>query len=75
MKTKLQIYRSAEQAALDSLTEPNNFATATFAMSRFTSENLDPRDWDYWNQTFVQQRQNFAQLGAMKSFSPLPATT
>jgi hypothetical protein len=75
MKTKLQIYRSAEQAAQDSLTQPTKFASDTFAIARFESEGLDPRDYDYWSQVYQNSRQAFAQLAAQKSFSPLAQPT
>jgi hypothetical protein len=73
MKTKLQLYRSAEQAAEDSLTQTTNFAADTFAMARFESEKLDPRDYDYWIGIYRQCRQTFAQLAAVKTLSPVNA--
>lgn len=73
MKTKLQIYRSAEQAAQDSLPQTTKLAVDQFAIARFESETLDPRDYDYWIGVYNQMRQVFVQLAALKSFSPLPA--
>jgi hypothetical protein len=72
MKTKLQIYRSAQQAAEDSLAAAKTkYDFDAFAKRRFDSEKLDPRDWDYWIQNFEQSRQMFVQLAAQKSFSPI----
>jgi hypothetical protein len=72
MKTKLQIYRSAQQAAEDSLaTAKTKYDSDGFARSRFNEEKLDPRDWDYWVQNYEQSRQVFAQLVTQKSFSPV----
>lgn len=72
MKTKLQIYRSSQQAAEDSLTSAKTpYESDAFARSRFDAENLDPRDWDYWIQNYNQSRQIFAQLVTQKSFSPV----
>jgi len=72
MKTKLQIYRSAQQAAEESLTAAKSqYESDAFARSRFDAEKLDPRDWDYWVQNYNQSRQAFAQLATQKSFSKL----
>lgn len=71
MKTKLQIYRSAEQAAEDSLNLKTDFDVANFAMDRFKSESLNAQDWGYWKSVFDGQRQAFAQLVTQKSFSPV----
>jgi len=71
MKTKLQIYRSAQQAAVDSLGCKNKFEANGFARDRFNSEKLDARDWDYWIENYDQSRQMFDQLAKQKSFSPV----
>lgn len=73
MKTKLQIYRSAEQAAEDSLGCKNKLEINTFANERFNSEKLGARDYDFWISVFDGQRQSFVQLAAQKSTSPVDA--
>ena len=75
MKTKLQIYRSAEQAAEDSLRIKTKHEASLFAHKRFSDESLDPRDWDFWIQNYDQCRQTFDQLALQKSFSKPIAQT
>jgi len=71
-RTKLDIYRSAEQAAIDSLGCKNKFEIQDFANSRFKTEGLDQNDFDFWISVYEQQRQLFAQLVSQKAFSNKP---
>lgn len=70
MKTKLDLYLSAQKAAIDSLALKTTFEIREAAQKAFKDENLDARDFDFWIQTFDQQRQVCEAHAKQKSFSP-----
>jgi len=62
MKTNLDVYLSAQKAAVDLLGIGESHAVHSAALAAFNEAKNHPADWDYWFTNFNQMRNHYLGL-------------
>lgn len=68
-KTNLDLHQSASAAAFGTLDLANRHTISLEAHKIFACDKQDPRDYDYWETIFWQQRQFYLALRGQKPTS------
>ena len=73
MKTQLDLYKSATDAAATTLDMVTSFEVESAAFEVFKAEKQDPADWDLWKRQFDCWRQTALALRLAKAPSTVAA--
>lgn len=69
---RLELYKSASDFAFLSLATSNPIELDIAVATEFKKQKLDPKDYQYWRQSFAQCRQLFLNLSNQNAPSFVP---